>query len=195
MIFNASRRYGASALSARYRAAKNAQAAKLRSVLNGLLAGCFALAVAGCFSGCTGGDNTAQEAAAGSNIFLTPEQAEAEYFEAGKTLPLPDGEEYPQSRFTKEQVDVSFEQGLGEMEAFSHYACSWNRYYLANHNTDQVKTQTALDMITGFTSQPIFIKHFLDSGAKEIYDRMAEAASFGDPSKVAEQVELNCPDI
>lgn len=84
-----------------------------------------------------------------------------------------------------------FEAGGEYMFIGAYHQCAWERVYLqANASGDAAQQKEALDeLLAALPKRP------MDASGREMYEGYYQKARLGDPSGVANDVELNCNGI
>lgn len=116
-----------------------------------------------------------------------------------ETLKLPPGAEWPPPPPELEpEPDAegvlrghSYEEGVGKSLADGQWWCAWAREWLAQRGVNADREAAALATLHTFPDTHQYL-NAMDSHSQEWYDSMLEAADLGDPTLIANDVELNC---
>lgn len=167
-----------------------------------ILVGAFALA------GCDGADSGSGSPGPGQPpagvdnevpiVTISYQEMVAELQEHAATLPLPPGAEWPPPPAEPEpQPDAEgvlrgtvYEQGVGKSIAEKAWWCAWAREWLQQRGVDDDRAETALTTLHTVADTTYY--QTMDSYTQESVEGMLEAANLGDPTLIANDVDLNC---
>lgn len=122
-----------------------------------------------------------------------------EMFAARDGLEVPPGAEWPDPPPEPEpQPDsegvlrgTSYEVGLGRSVAEGAWFCLWSEEWLEQRGVDPERESRALEMMLRLQELDYY-QQDLAPAAQERYDDLLQQAELGDPSGIANDVELNC---
>jgi hypothetical protein len=131
--------------------------------------------------------------------FLTWDGYNAEYLREAKTLRLAPGFRWPTSA-PGEKVDsrdghaVVYEVGCGTGDADDYWLATWERTWLDSLNTDPALARKALRQLLRLRETPMY-REQCDAYVRGVYDEMLDQARRGTAENIAQDLELNAPEL
>jgi hypothetical protein len=114
-----------------------------------------------------------------------------EYREAQEVYELPEGQSWPEPRFTDE--GGSYESGYGESEAVLVWNCAWGREYLVRRADGPVVAAHALEQFAALTETDAYQSFFDPVSVHPVIEGAIENARLGDPTGIQSIVTGGCP--
>jgi hypothetical protein len=149
--------------------------------------------------GCSLLNNSADRNESNDMSTLSPKQMEEEYWGETKGLTLPENAAWPAVRHQSPAPDHQgilrdhvYEVGYGAALAQDAWFCIWQKEWLARRGNDAEREGEALRSLLRFKDMANY-RERSDQSLRALIDNLLEKASLGDPSLVANNVEVNCP--
>ncbi|MCU1421159.1 MAG: hypothetical protein JWN36_810 [Microbacteriaceae bacterium] len=117
--------------------------------------------------------------------------ARAEYDAATKKYALPEGFTYPPAPYS--DSSGNYEAGYGESDAVRFWNCAWGKTYIKLRTVDPAAADNALTQYAALENTPTWSKALDPESIQKPFLASIESAKLGDPSAIANEMQINCP--